>query len=63
MSHRKSDLIIENVIGSWRGIVVDVKLIIFLSCAQLDGGTHSYWTEIWKYIPKGDESHRELSQL
>lgn len=46
-SHCMIQRMFENVTGCWRGIVADVALITFLSRAQSDDGTYSYWTEIW----------------
>ena len=51
----------ENVIRLWHEITADVALWQFLLCAQLEGGTYSFWTQIWGYRAPEDEIHFEWS--
>lgn len=49
--------LIKNVTKRWRGVIADVALITFPSCAQSKGGIHSCETEIWGFFFGGDKIH------
>lgn len=58
--HRRTEHMSENVTKCF---VANVKLTIFSSCAQSDGGTRPHQIEIHEYTLDGDDIHFERSGL